>query len=240
MHLDKILKLTDEGLSIRMEKELFRQGYNVIHGNGYYFAEGSIPVLLIAHINSIHEEQPIEICKSENFWMAPEGIGGENRCGIYALLQIVRHYHCHILLLNDKINNNITSLLNGLSEDFYIAFAIDLALEGKNECLIHRCTDVMIRSALKERGYELTPSAAILEFPKNLKLTYISISTGFYDSYLQSERICIDDVWHSVRTIERILDMIADDNISTIDDLSGEPILLLPNFDSLPEFSAVC
>ena len=47
------------------------------------------PVLLVAHLDTVHEKPVQVICKSAdgNILMSPQGIGGSDRCDVFALLK---------------------------------------------------------------------------------------------------------------------------------------------------------
>ena len=78
------------------QKRLFsmlRQRYedkSVCHKGAYLLVQGEVPVMLIAHLDTVHKQPVREICKSScgNILMSPQGIGGDDRCGVYALAKI--------------------------------------------------------------------------------------------------------------------------------------------------------
>lgn len=56
----------------------------------YLLVKGEAPLLLVAHLDTVHARPVVEIVKSRdgNIWTSPQGIGGDDRCGVYALVQI--------------------------------------------------------------------------------------------------------------------------------------------------------
>ena len=53
----------------------------------YLLVKGEAPVMLLAHLDTVHKERVKTICRSDNgnILMSPQGIGGDDRCGVYAL-----------------------------------------------------------------------------------------------------------------------------------------------------------
>lgn len=53
----------------------------------YIFANGELPVCLVAHLDTVHREKPthssIFVSYDGKIVMAKEGIGGDDRCGVY-------------------------------------------------------------------------------------------------------------------------------------------------------------
>ena len=85
--------------------ELLKDRYeNVISADGYVFAEGTVPVLLLAHMDTMHKELPkvFYYAEGSNIISSPQGIGGDDRCGIYMILEIIKELHCSVLFLEDE------------------------------------------------------------------------------------------------------------------------------------------
>ena len=60
----------------------------VICKNKYIIVRGEAPVMLLAHLDTVHKEPVKHICKNGNgnILMSPQGIGGDDRCGVHSLL----------------------------------------------------------------------------------------------------------------------------------------------------------
>ena len=101
---ETILRLPQMELKKRLKAELKSRGYHITDKPGYLYAGGTIPVLLVAHMDTVHR-QPVEhICYSADgaVAMSPQGIGGDDRCGVWMILQILRTAKCHVLFCEDE------------------------------------------------------------------------------------------------------------------------------------------
>ena len=89
---ETILRLPQMELKKRLKAELKSRGYPVTDKPGYLYAEGTIPVLLVAHMDTVHRQPVEQICYSADraVAMSPQGIGGDDRCGVWMILQILR------------------------------------------------------------------------------------------------------------------------------------------------------
>ena len=76
--LSKIIRKT--------ELQLFnwlKTRYNAISEESkFILVPGEAPVLLVAHLDTVHRQQVKTICWSNKIWMSPQGIGGDDRCEI--------------------------------------------------------------------------------------------------------------------------------------------------------------
>lgn len=65
---ETILRLPQMELKKRLKAELKSRGYPVTDKPGYLYAEGTIPVLLVAHMDTVHR-QPVEQVFSFAFFL---------------------------------------------------------------------------------------------------------------------------------------------------------------------------
>ena len=96
---EEILRMRQKELKHYLSGYLKKAGYSVINKKGFLYAKGEVPVLLVAHLDTVHQEKPSIICRSEDgrYIMSPQGIGGDDRCGVYMILQILNEVRCHVL-----------------------------------------------------------------------------------------------------------------------------------------------
>lgn len=63
MDFIEILKMEQKDLLTSLNKKLNELGYfgNILCTNDYLFAKGNIPVMLVAHLDTVHNPKPKEI-----------------------------------------------------------------------------------------------------------------------------------------------------------------------------------
>ena len=103
-HFESILKMTQRELKEHLVQQLRAHDYEPVCKSGFLYAEGTVPVLLVAHLDTVHTHRPDIICCSEDgrYLMSPYGIGGDDRAGVYMILMLMRECHCHILFCEDE------------------------------------------------------------------------------------------------------------------------------------------
>ena len=101
---ETVLRLRQAELKKALREELLEMGYTPIFRKGFLYAPGELPVLLVAHLDTVHCEPPSIICYSKDgrYIMSPQGIGGDDRAGVYMILQILRRVNCHVLFCEDE------------------------------------------------------------------------------------------------------------------------------------------
>ena len=103
---ERLCQMNQKNLKKHLRKELEgTYGYeNVISFDGYLYAKGTVPVMLIAHMDTVHKELPYKFVysKDSNIISSPQGIGGDDRCGVYMILEILKELNCSVLFLEDE------------------------------------------------------------------------------------------------------------------------------------------
>ena len=100
----KILKIFSEFLT--------QNQYTPILTKDYLLAKGDIPILLIAHVDTVFPKTPMEIYydNQKNVMWSPNGLGADDRAGVFAIAKIVQHeahVRPHILLTTGEERGGI-------------------------------------------------------------------------------------------------------------------------------------
>ncbi len=140
----KLCRMPQRALKSYLVKEL-----NMIEGDGYAFYEGTFPVLLTAHMDTVHQHLPGKIyytkTKDEKIeaW-SPNGIGGDDRCGVYMILKLMKQLDCSDLLCEDEEIGSIgagkfikTDLCKRLRDEKKFKYIIELDRANSNDAVIY-------------------------------------------------------------------------------------------------------
>ncbi|MBQ3451584.1 MAG: hypothetical protein IJG32_04910, partial [Selenomonadaceae bacterium] len=86
--LEDFLRPTQKQLFKRLCKHF--KGKTLISKGNFILVYGQAPIMLVAHLDTVHEKPVHDICISAdgNILMSPQGIGGDDRCGVFALVKI--------------------------------------------------------------------------------------------------------------------------------------------------------
>lgn len=100
-----LLKLTQNELKREIYHFLKEKKMNPICKDGFVYAEGDIPILLVAHMDTVFKKPPTKINYNEKkdlIYNPHGGLGGDDRCGVYAILKLLEKYKPHILFTEDE------------------------------------------------------------------------------------------------------------------------------------------
>ena len=84
--LEDFLRPKQKELSDMLRK-MYR-GKAISYKESFVLVPGTAPIMLLAHLDTVHTEPVRDICKTQNgnILMSPQGIGGDDRCGVFALV----------------------------------------------------------------------------------------------------------------------------------------------------------
>ena len=140
MDFEMILKLPQAELKEALQKELQSAGYTVTSKDGFLYAPGTVPVLLVAHLDTVHEKAPSIICysKDNRVLMSPQGIGGDDRAGVYMILEIIKQANCHVLFCEDEEIGDIGAKKFVKSNmPLPVYYIIELDRQGHNDAVYY-------------------------------------------------------------------------------------------------------
>ena len=203
--------MTQVGVKAYMEKYLISKKYEVINEDGFLYAKGDVPVLLVAHMDTVHKETCTSVIRVKNRFSSPQGIGGDDRCGIFIIANLVKKHHCSVLLLEDEEIGTIgarkfakTDYINDLGVNFMIEFD----RKGNNDAVFYTCdNEDFTNHVLDNTGYNVaigTWTDISVLMPAS-KLCGVNLSCGYYNPHTLNEYVNYDEMLDTISAAEVLI-----------------------------------
>lgn len=211
MNFERIIKLKQASLKHELDRELRGMGYTcIVNDTGFLYAEGSHPVLLVAHLDTVHTSAVKTICKSDDgdVWMSPEGIGGDDRCGVYMVLEIAKKINCSVLFCEDEeIGGRGASAFVSSGIIPNANYIVEFDRKGNNDAVFYDCDNPEFTDFVEGFGFkENWGSFSDISFvAPALKIAAVNLSSGYHDAHTRYEHIVISEMED---VIERATEMI--------------------------------
>lgn len=137
---------TQEELKLKLYEDLKELGYDPILTETYLYAEGTIPIALLAHLDTVFPEQArknLTIFKVEgtSIISALEGLGADDRAGVQMIIKILRETDMrpHVMFTTDEETTlegawDLGVLGNPFNDLGYI---IQLDRHGVDDCVFY-------------------------------------------------------------------------------------------------------
>lgn len=213
MKFEKILKATQKELIKILPKQLKFYGYNdIIKEDGYIYAKGDIPILLTAHMDTVHDEPVKQIFKSSNKWTSPQGIGGDDRCGIWIILQVIKELKPYILLCEDEEIGGVGSnkfCLSDYADDLdELKYCIEIDRANSKDAVFYDCgNEDFIKYIQEKTGYkkQYGSFSDISHLCPVGDIAGVNLSCGYYNAHTKQEYIMINEMQRTCDIIKKLL-----------------------------------
>lgn len=211
---EEILKMDQPTLKHYLADYLQEESYAPIEGDGYLYAKGEIPVLVIAHLDRhpIHRESVKDILIENNRWTSPQGICGDDRCGVWMMMNLIKECKVSVLFCEDEELECAgakklvkTDLLSQLSKHFFL---IELDRAGATDAVFYTCHNQgFIDWILQETGYTHCTGtySDISEIMPATNLAGVNLSCGYYEEHSSNEYILYDEMMHTLEVVKTLI-----------------------------------
>ena len=208
--LESIVRLTQKELKQQVKLELEEMGYKPISKKGFLYAEGEHTVLLVAHLDTVHKTPVQSICYSTDgrVMMSPEGIGGDDRCGVYMILEIIKSARCHVLFCEDEeigcqgarafANSKIRPQVN---------YIVEMDRRGSNDAVFYRCANPDFTDFVCGFGFDhaLGSFSDICAVAPRLGVAAVNISAGYHNEHSRHKQIDLPAMQNNIRRITEMV-----------------------------------
>ena len=205
-------------LKLDLPLRLMEAGYsNVISGDGFIYVKGNIPVLLTAHMDTVHKEPVKDFYEyidenGNHIISSPQGIGGDDRCGIYMILEIIKEFKPSILFCEDEEIGGIgsgkfckTEFIKDLCD---LKYLIELDRANGNDAVFYECdnpefTDFIINNT----GYKEACGSFsdISTLAPSCGVAAVNLSCGYYKAHTLQEEVNVEEMLHTIETVKKLL-----------------------------------
>jgi hypothetical protein len=207
-----LASLTQTEMFLTMRKYLKSKYEEVFSTKEYIYAIGDIPIALVAHMDTVYARPVIDLYydeKRQTLW-SPEGIGADDRAGIYIILQILkRGLRPSIILTTDEEKGGLgASALSKMNCPFPgLKYMIQLDRRGRDDCVFYSCDNSdFIKYVEQFEFVECFGSFSDISFlMPSWNICGVNLSVGYENEHSYSELLHIDWLFETVDKVEKML-----------------------------------
>ena len=213
-----LCKLSQKDLKDVLFKELENAGYtDIVSADGFVYAKGDLPYLLTAHMDTVHKERIKDFYEyvddnGMHVLYSPQGIGGDDRCGIYMILEIIKEYKPSILFCEDEEIGGVgskkfckTEYINDLAD---LKFLVELDRAYGNDAVFYDCDNPEFTKFIEETtGYkEAMGSFTDISFlAPACKVAAVNFSCGYYHAHTTQEEVKVEEMFKTIEVVKKLL-----------------------------------
>lgn len=220
--LKDFLRSTQKQLFKRIAKK-FKCKAIFSKGN-FILIRGTAPIMLVAHLDTVHTEHVKQICASENgnILMSPQGIGGDDRCGVSALVKIY-----HAAQVKPWLLFTCDEEIGGLGAQYFcqlhsqgflpkeldaLKFLIEIDRKGSNDAVFYDCDNPDFEYYITGKGFQtaLGSFSDISLLASELGVAAVNLSSGYYNAHTLHEYINVKELNNTIRQVGEIISEVSD------------------------------
>ena len=200
-------------LKDHVARELLKTHQDIYSGDGYVFAKGTFPVLLVAHLDTVHKELPhIIITDGVNGNLSsPRGIGGDDRCGVFMIFEVLKRFNCSVLFCEDEEIGTVGArkfIETDLAKTLSFNYAIEFDRKGKNDAVFYDCDNEDFEEFITKDFYKTSYGSFsdISVVAPFLKCAAVNLSCGYYNAHTTKEYVVVTEMLASINAACDILE----------------------------------
>ena len=219
-----ICRMKQMNLKSYLDAKLNYYYKEVINGDGFLYARGTNSnVLLTAHMDTVHEKNG-RVCKDiyeykkngKTILSSPQGIGGDDRCGIYTILKILADtdFRPSILFCEDEEIGGVGSSkfckteyvkeLEGLN------YMIEIDRANKNDCVFYDDDNKEFQRYIEdvsETELSYGSFSDICNLSEATEVSSVNLSCGYYNAHTTSEYVVFEELELCIERIKTLLEV---------------------------------
>lgn len=212
-----LLKLTQEELHEYLCEILpsyYEEDKIIDQYGSFLYCQGEIPVLMVAHLDTVHKKAPTNIFydSEQGIMWSPEGIGGDDRCGVWSILELLDrgllpsivftwNEECGALGASDFC----TLLQPGDLE--HINFAIEIDRRNNMDCVFYDLDYPEFEKFIEQFNYKTTwgSFSDISLICPHFGFAGVNLSAGYFEEHTLQEYIDVRGMEYTIERVSKIL-----------------------------------
>lgn len=221
---EDICRKSQKGLKKYVKNQLKETHENVISEDGFVYAQGKFPVLLVAHLDTVHTNLPTTIIHDGDKISSPNGIGGDDRCGVYMILEIIKKYHCSVLFCEDEEIGCIgaekftkTDLARELQGQFN--YIIEFDRRNANDAVFYDCANEEFEEFITKEYFVTADGifSDISTIAPYLGCAAVNLSCGYYKAHTKEEYVVFSEMEKNIKEAMKILARTTDEKFEYVE-----------------------
>lgn len=207
-----------------LRRFLISKGYCVVNEDGFLLgipSKDAVSVLITAHMDTVHKETVKEVYKTPHLntmnefeirISSPQGIGGDDRCGVFMIMNILDTVKPYVLFCEDEERGGIGSGkfvdTKHVDKVKYVNYIIELDRAHSNDAVYYSCDNKEFTKWIeKETGYKeaIGSFSDVSTLMPKLNVAGVNFSCGYYNAHTTNEYVVEDEMLATMEMVKQLL-----------------------------------
>ncbi len=210
--------------------QYFYRKEDIICGDGYIYVRGNDPICLTSHMDTtptvggakrtpvIDYYENIETDENGNVThtlTSPQGIGGDDRCGIWSIIMILKEtaYRPYIVFCEDEeigcVGSGKFAKTEYVNELTNCKFLVEIDRRGNNDCVFYDDDNKEFHKWVKDvTGYTeaIGSCSDICNLSSACGVSSVNLSSGYYHEHTLEEKIIVEETIHTKDVVIKLIE----------------------------------
>lgn len=206
-----VCRMSQEEVKNYMGKYLANKQYNIESQDGFLYAKGDIPVLLVAHMDTVHKQPVRETMTANGKISSPQGIGGDDRCGIFIIMNIVKELKCSVLLCEDEEIGGVGArkfTKSKFIDKLDVNYIIEFDRANSRDAVFYGCDNAEFTDFVTENtGFKETYGSFsdISVIAPAAKIAAVNLSCGYYKAHTTDEYVVYEEMLNTIEAAKELI-----------------------------------
>lgn len=210
----KILGMTQPQLLKSMSFFLSKYYKNIVSTNDYIYAEGTIPIVLCAHLDTVFAQPPIGIFydREANVIWSPQGAGHDDRAGVFMIMQLIgAGLRPHIVFTTDEEKGCVGAgkLVKAVPECPFedVKYIVQLDRRGADDCVFYWQNNKEFVHYIEDFGFAEAKGSFtdIVDICPAWNVAGVNLSVGYINEHTAIEHLAVDHYFNTLNKVKKML-----------------------------------
>ena len=210
---ERMCGLTQKSLKRTVSTFLKAKYARVVETQDYVYAEGDIPIALVAHLDTVFDPPAKEVFydRRKNVIWSPQGLGADDRAGVFSIISIIKTtgLRPHVIFTTDEEKGALGASVLSQEECPFkdLRYIIELDRRGADDCVFYDCENPEFTSYIEGFGFieAIGSFSDISMICEAWGIAGVNLSIGYRDEHSFCE---ILSVGHMLQTIDKVITML--------------------------------
>ena len=211
--IKSLVKLSQESMRSTLATYLEKKYEMVYKKKEFLMAIGDIPIALVAHMDTVFDSTPVDIFydSTQNVMWSPQGLGADDRAGIFAILKILQAgFKPTVIFTTDEESGALGA--SALVAHFKKAptdlnYIVQLDRRGTNDCVFYDCENTMFTDYIETFGFveKYGTFSDISVICPAWGVAGVNLSVGYEDEHSYIERLYLTALFSTINKVKNML-----------------------------------
>lgn len=182
------------------------------HTKDYIYCVGDIPIALVAHMDTVHKTPVVDMFydQQKNVVWSPQGLGADDRAGIFAIMAIVKTgLRPHIILTTDEETGGVGACSLAMEENPFpeLKYMIELDRRGTNDCVFYDVYNEKFIEYIESFGFveNYGSFSDICMLSPEWKVVSVNLSVGYHNEHTLCEYLHVGSLMATIQKVVKML-----------------------------------